>query len=27
MAEAWFSFSSGLSSLLEPVLEQQENLQ
>jgi PadR family transcriptional regulator PadR len=27
MAEAWFSFSSGLSSLLEPVLEPQENLQ
>jgi PadR family transcriptional regulator PadR len=27
MAEAWFSFSSGLSSLLEPVMEKQENLQ
>jgi len=27
MAEAWTSFSSGLSRLLEPVLEKQEKLQ
>lgn len=27
MAEAWTSFSRGLSRLLEPVLERQENLQ
>jgi PadR family transcriptional regulator PadR len=27
MAEAWTSFSRGLSHLLEPVLERQENLQ
>ncbi len=27
MAEAWTSFSQGLSRLLEPVLEKQENLQ
>ena len=27
MAEAWISFSSGLSSLLEPVLAQREDLQ
>ena len=27
MAEAWVGFASGLSRLLEPVLEQQERLQ
>jgi PadR family transcriptional regulator PadR len=27
MAEAWVSFSSGLSRLLEPVFDQKENLQ
>lgn len=27
MAEAWISFSSGLSSLLEPVLKQKESVQ
>jgi PadR family transcriptional regulator, regulatory protein PadR len=27
MAEAWVSFSSGLSRLLEPVLDRKENLQ
>ena len=27
MAEAWVSFSSGLSRLLEPVFERKENLQ